>query len=80
MTNYLQQILTYFRNLTLNSIGANRDLYQLLQDKDVNRALDMMQNNDEDVEQALKEYNPQTHEVMKRPNKYRKNDKPYITE
>lgn len=80
MTNYLQQILTYFRNLTLNSVGASRDLYQLLEDKDINRALDMMQNRDDEVDQALKEYNPQTHDVMRRQNKYRKGEDPYITE
>lgn len=80
MTNYLQQILTYFRNLTLNSFGVSRSLYQLLEDKDIDRALDMMQNRDDEVDQAIKEYNPQTHEVMRRPNKYRRGDDPYITE
>lgn len=80
MTNYLQQLLTYFRNLTLNSVGVNRTLYQLLQDKDINRALEMMENHDDEVDQAIKEYNPQTHDVMKRPNKFRKGEDPYITE
>lgn len=80
MNNYLQQILTYFRNLTLNSFGVNRSLYQLLQDKDISRALEMLQNRDDEVDEAIKEYNPQTHDVMKRPNKYRKGDDPYITE
>jgi Phage portal protein, SPP1 Gp6-like. len=80
MNNYLQQILTYFRNLTLNASGVSRDLYQLLQDKDISRALDMLQNRDDEVDQAIKEYNPQTHDVMKRPNKFRKGDDPYITE
>lgn len=80
MNNYLQQLLTYFRNLTLNSVGASRDFYQLLQDKDISRALDMLQNHDEEVDEAIKEYNPQTHNVMRRPNKYRKGDDPYITE
>lgn len=80
MTNYLYQILTYFRNLTLNSMGVSRNLYELIQDKDISRALTLLQNNDDEVDLALKEYNPQTHEVMNRPNKYRKNDAPYITE
>lgn len=66
MNNYLQQILTYFRNLTLNSFGVNRSLYQLLQDKDISRALEMLQNRDDEVDEAIKEYNPQTHDVMKR--------------
>lgn len=80
MNNYVQQIVTYFRNLTLNASGVSRTLYQLLEDKDINRALEMLQDRDEEVDQAIKEYNPQTHEVMKRPNKYRKGDVPYITE
>ncbi|MFM9587387.1 hypothetical protein, partial [Streptomyces caniscabiei] len=63
MNNYLQQILTYFRNLTLNSFGVNRSLYQLLQDKDISRALEMLQNRDDEVDEAIKEYNPQTHDV-----------------
>lgn len=80
MTNYLQQILTFFRNLSLNSVGVNRTLYQLLEDHDVSKALDMMQNNDKDVDEAIREYNPQTHAVMRRPNKYREKNDPYITE
>ena len=80
MNNYLQQILTFFRNLTLNSVGVNRSLYQLLEDKDVGRALSLMQNRDTEVDLAIKEYNPQTHDVMSRPNKFRKNEDPYITE
>lgn len=80
MSNYLQQIMTYFRNLALNSTGVERDLYQLIQDGDIDTAIDMMQNRDDEVDSAIKEYNPQTHEVMSRPNKYRKNDDPYISE
>lgn len=80
MNNYLQQVMTYFRNLSLNSMGVERDLYQLIQDGDIGTAIDMMQNRDEEVDEAIKEYNPKTHEVMSRPNKFRKNDDPYITE
>lgn len=80
LTEHLQQILTYFRNLTLNSMGVSRDLYKLIEDKDISKALDMMQDRDRDVDQAIREYNPQTHAVMRRPNKYRTNDAPYITE
>ena len=78
--NYLQQVLTLFKNVVLNSIGVERDIYKLLQDRDVMGAIRLMQNRDEDVDNALKEYNPQLHEVMKRPNKPRKNERPYITE
>lgn len=80
MTNYLQQILTYFRNMALNAAGAERDLLQYIQDGDITSAINLMQNRDSEVDAALEEYNPQTHEVMRRPNKFRKNDNPYISE
>lgn len=80
MTNYLQQIMTYFRNLSLNAMGAERTLYELIQDGDISTAIGMMQNHDIEVDNAIKEYNPQTHDVMKRPNKYRKKGEDYITE
>lgn len=80
MTNYLQQILTYFRNMALNAAGTERDLLQYIQDGDISSAISLMQDKDAEVDAALDEYNPQTHEVMRRPNKYRKNDNPYISE
>ena len=80
MTNYLQQILTYFRNMALNAAGAERDLLQFIQDKDISSAIRLMQDRDSEVDNALNEYNPQTHDVMRRPNKYRRGDEPYISE
>lgn len=80
MDNYLQKIVTYFRNMVLNSYGVERSLYKLIQDGDVSTAIGLMQNRDIEVDIAISEYNPQTHEVMKRPNKYRKGDAPYISE
>ena len=80
MTNYLQQILTYFRNMALNAAGAERDLLQYIQDGDITSAINLMEDRDSEVDNALDEYNPQTHEVMRRPNKFRKNDNPYISE
>lgn len=80
MDNYLQQIITYFRNLVLNSSGVERDLYQLIQDGDISTAISLMQNRDREVDTAISEYNPQTHDVMNRPNKYREGESPYITE
>lgn len=80
MTNYLQQIMEFFRNLVLNSAGVERSLLQLIQDGDITGAINLMSDNDKDVEQAIKEYNPETHEVMFRANKYRKNSEDYISE
>lgn len=80
MTGYLQQIYSYFRNLALNASGAERTLLRLMQDGDISAAIALMQNRDKEVDRAIKEYNPQTHDVMRRPNKHVKGDDPYITE
>lgn len=79
-SNYLTDVLTLFKNVALNSMGVERDLYQLLAAKDVPTAISLMQNRDVDVDNALTEYNPQKHKIMKRPNKPRKGEAPYITE
>lgn len=72
--------MTYFRNLTLNKLGVERNLYELILDGDINTALALMEDNDIEVDKAISEYNPQTHSVMRRPNKFRDGDEPYITE
>jgi len=69
MDNYLQQLFSYFRNLVLNSSGAKRDLYQLIEDNDISAAIEMMQNRDTEVDKAIEEYNHQTHKVMLRQDK-----------
>lgn len=66
--------------MALNAAGVERDLLQYIQDGDIASAISLMQDKDGEVDLALDEYNPQTHDVMKRPNKYRKNDSPYISE
>ena len=68
------------RNIALNAMGVERDLATLMQDGDVNKAKNLFENNDSIVAQAIKEYNPETHEVMNRPNKERKGKNPYITQ
>lgn len=78
--NYLEQIKNFFRNVTLNAIGAERDLYELITDKDIFKAIDLMDNNDKEVDKAIAEYNPQTHEVMNRRDKDRAGKDPYISE
>ena len=80
MLDYINDIITKFRNKVLNAQGIEGELYQYLSDKDVNAALNLFQNREEEVDNAIQEYNPQTHKVMERPDKYRKNDRPYITE
>lgn len=68
--NYIHHVLTYFKNLALNSVGASRDIYQHLMDNDVDYVIEMMDNSDEEVDKAIQEYNPQLHKVMHRKDKY----------
>jgi len=77
---YIQQIKDYFKNKILNSLGVERDIYQLLADRDVSGAIDLMMDNDIEVDKAISEYNVQTHKVMHRKNKSRKNADDYVTE
>lgn len=79
ISEYVTNIATLFKNVTLNALGVERDLYQLLSDKDVGRAIGLMQDNSADVDNALKEYYPQKHAIMERQNKPRKNMPPFIT-
>lgn len=80
MNEYLNNIFTQFRNLVLNASGVRRTFYQLIADRDISRAVGMMQDRDQEVDDAIKEYNPQTHPVMSRPDKRRKNMEPYKVE
>lgn len=80
MNDYIIQILSQFRNVILNSTGVKRDFYKLISDRDITKAISLMQDRTKEVDQAIKEYNPQTHKVMSRPNKTRRKMDPYITE
>lgn len=79
-SNTVLQIKTYFRNLTLNAIGVERDIYERMDDGDVNSVISMMEEHDLDVDNALSEYNPQLHDVMHRADKWVKGEGKYRTE
>lgn len=79
-TNYIELLKNTFKNIVLNAVGAERDLYQLIEDGDIDKAISLMQDNDTEVDKAIREYNPQTHEVMKRRDKDRRGKNPYISE
>lgn len=78
--NYIQELFTLFRNKALNSMGVERDIYRLIKDGDIGTAIALMQDRDDEVDIALSEYRPELHKVMNRPNKFRKNKDPYISE
>lgn len=80
MLDYLNEIMSQYRHKTLTSAEASSDVEQLLDERQVSKALELFQNRSDEVNEAIKEYNPQTHKVMNRPNKPRKGQRPYITE
>ena len=80
MEEALHEIMTLYKEKTNNSQGILRDFYGLIDQNDVEGAIDLMQNHDKEVDRAIKEYNAKTHDIMRRGNKIRKNQEPYITE
>lgn len=75
--NILGNIFNYLQNSIKNGLGVERDLYQLIQDRDISRAKQIFQDRDIEVQEAIKEYDPNEHEVMNRRDKPRKGKKPY---
>lgn len=80
MTQTINNLYALIRNNVLNSLGVERTLIQLLEDKDIGRAKSLFQNRDSIVEEAIKEYNPMLHDVMSRRDKDRQGKKPYVSE
>ena len=78
--NFVEAVFNLLRNKTLNSLGVERDLMKLIQDKDISQVQTLLQNRDMDVIEAIEEYNPETHKVNKRKDKLRKNKEPYRVE
>ena len=78
--NIVSSIFQMFQNSVLNSLGVERSLLELIQAADIDQAKTLMQNRDIEVCQAIKEYNPESHDVNRRANKFRKGKDPYYTE
>lgn len=79
MLEYFRDLITLFKNKTLNALGVERDFLTHVRDNDITGAISMMNDNDDDVDIAITEYYPEKHKVMKRPNKARKNKSDYIS-
>ena len=77
--NFFNSIQQFFRNLVLNATGTERTLFEYVSAGDVQHAINLMTSNEADVDNALKEYWPQKHDIMRRPNRIPQNKKPYIT-
>ena len=61
--NFLDRLFTFFQNKTLNALGVERDLMELIKAKDISRAMSLMEDHDVEVSKALCEYNPKSHAV-----------------
>ena len=79
-SEYVLQIKSLFKNLTLNALGVERDVYKRMEDGDVSSVISMMEEHELEVDNAISEYNPQLHDVMRREDKWIKGEKPYRTE
>lgn len=77
--NIIDHLFNVIKNKTLNAVGIERDIIQLIQDRDVSRVKSLLQDRDSIVEEALREYFPKGHKIMERQDKYRKDKEPYIT-
>lgn len=77
---FIDNIINAIRNKYLNASGVERDLISLIKDKDITQAKTLMQNRDIEVMQAIREYNPELHHIMRKADKIRKGQEPYRTE
>lgn len=76
----INDIYTIIRNRTLNAMGVERTLEQLLEDKDIGRVKELLQNRDEKVDEAIMEYNPALHNIHRKMDKVRSGRNDYRTE
>lgn len=79
MIKFLQDLFNLFKNKQLNAESIEADFVQMVQDGRIDNAISMMQDNTEDVDEAIKEYSPELHPVNHRPNKKRKKQGDYIS-
>ena len=80
MGSILDYIVDIFRGQSMNDSTKSKDLITLIKEKDISQAMELFQNRDLEVLEAIKEYDPALHDVMSRPNKLRKGKEPYVTE
>ena len=77
---FISNIYNTLRNMTLNSLGVERDLTKLLADKDIGKVRDLMQNRDTTVLDTLKEFLPAEHKIHLKQDKQREGKAPYRSE
>lgn len=77
--NIVEDIRQLFKNKALNALGVERTLYERISDGDIDRVIELFQNRDDEVDNAIREYNPQEHIIMHRPDKVRDDGSVYTT-
>ena len=58
-----------FTNYLNSVVGRNQEFEQLIKAKDISRVKEMFSTRETLVSEAIKEYDPNQHEIMKRPDK-----------
>lgn len=76
----IYQIASFFRNKQIDVLESENELYTLLDKGRVDKVITQMDEHELEVDNAISEYNPQTHRVMRRENKWIKGERPYRTE
>lgn len=77
--SFLNNLAQFFRNLILNAVGAERTLLEYVAGHDIGHAIALMESHVTDVDNAIAEYYPQQHKIMRRPNKRPKKKDTVIT-
>lgn len=76
----VSDIYNGLRNRTLNSLGVQRDLEQLLADKDISKVKTLLQNRDSIVEVAIAQHDPSKHDIHRKRDKVRSGQPSYRSE
>ena len=69
--NLLSTFFNSASNTIQNAIGINRTVEELIRDRDISKVISLLQNRDEEVNEAILEYNPDTHKIMRKQDKIR---------
>ena len=62
-------IINQITNLFNAAVGRNQDFEQLIEARDINRVKSLMDSHREEAEEAMREYDPETHPIMSRKDK-----------
>lgn len=67
-------IITYFANKFRSALGIEQSFDKLIENKDIDNLIRLMQDRSAEIDEALKQYDINRHEIMSRADKIIKND------